>query len=67
MWTGFNWLRIGFIGQDLVNKEVNLRVLRGLNGIGYVLDSSGSGYCPVNGFCEHGNERSDSLKGGVRF
>jgi len=29
-----------------------------------VLDSSGSGYGRVVGFCEHGNEPSGSIKGG---
>jgi hypothetical protein len=28
------------------------------------LDSSGSGQGPVAGCCEHGNEPSDSIKGG---
>jgi hypothetical protein len=28
------------------------------------LDSSGSGWRPVAGRCEHGNEPSDSIKGG---
>jgi hypothetical protein len=28
------------------------------------LDSSGSGYGPVAGSCEHGNEHSGSTKGG---
>jgi hypothetical protein len=27
-------------------------------------DSSGLGYCPVAGSCEHGNETSDSEKSG---
>jgi hypothetical protein len=27
------------------------------------LDSSGSGYVPVTGCCEHGNEPSGSIKG----
>jgi hypothetical protein len=27
-------------------------------------DASGSGYRPVVGFCEHGNEPSGSVKGG---
>jgi hypothetical protein len=29
-----------------------------------VLDSSGSGYGPVVGCCEHGNEPSGSIRGG---
>jgi hypothetical protein len=29
-----------------------------------VLDSSGSGYVPVAGCCEHGNEPSGFVKGG---
>jgi hypothetical protein len=29
------------------------------------LDSSGSGQGPVAGYCEHGNEPSGSIKGGV--
>jgi hypothetical protein len=28
----------------------------------YVLDSSGSGWGPVEGSCEHGNEPSGSIK-----
>jgi hypothetical protein len=28
------------------------------------LDISGSGYGPMVGFCEHGNEISGSIKGG---
>jgi hypothetical protein len=28
------------------------------------LDSSGSGWGPMAGSCEHGNERSGSIKGG---
>jgi hypothetical protein len=28
------------------------------------LDASDSRYGPVGGFCEHGNEASDSIKGG---
>jgi hypothetical protein len=30
------------------------------------MDSGGSGQGPVEGFCEHGNELSDSIKG-VKF
>jgi hypothetical protein len=33
----------------------------------YELDSSGLGWGPVAGLCEHGNEPSGSIKGGEFF
>lgn len=42
-------------GEDNIN--INLKE----KGCG--LDESGSGYGPVAGSCEHGNEPSDSIKG----
>jgi len=41
------------------NIKMDLRELGGSCG----LDASGSGYGPVEGCCEHGNEPSGSIKG----
>jgi hypothetical protein len=51
--------------EDLgVDGRIILEWILGKNRLGRCdLDASGSGYGPVAGSCEHGNEPSDSTKG----
>jgi hypothetical protein len=54
-------LKVTDHSEDLdIEGEGNIKI--DLREIG--LDLSGSGYGPVAGFCEHGNEPSGFIKGG---
>jgi hypothetical protein len=44
--------------EFVVNKPEKRRPIQS-----WCVNSSGSGYRPVAGFCEHGNEPSGSIKG----
>jgi hypothetical protein len=62
-WSLF-WLE-NVQGRDhLEDIVVDGKMLQCILGKWGGLDASGSGQGPVSGSCEHGNERSGSIKGG---
>jgi len=52
-----------YMGGPDIDERTTLKHLKETGYQDVRLDSSGSGYGPVVGCCEHGNESSGSMKG----